>query len=1073
VGWLLALLAWGVPAVSWGQLGTQRVPAAEYYTGFAPFMDGDFVTARRIFESAPRTKSTEGVWIDSVPYHTMIGECHYQMGNLGAALEQYTAAVQVYLRFQDWLLRLDSPTPLQLAKRVPRTPPTWGTSARGIRLAQVPDNLGSLRGNSPEQNMQAIQQGGVVSQQYVLQIDAEEIVRCTALALRRRLEILGPACEHDVISGNLVTALSRRPAPPNSWMQAWISLQLGLAYAGKGRTPDAVNELKMSLLMNGMDHNLTSVAMLELGKLAFRAGDFAAAGNYFMEATYSGALFADEDFNQYSVLTEAFRWALVTHLVMGKRDFFAPLGPASEWARRSQSHILEAGVLLAAAENNAAIGDAVAARAMLERAAVVMRRRECGQGEIGARYQYLSAHTYYLQGDAKRGIPALADAIKFERAGGSRRLFQIVLVDKLFGAGNITTRQAGLLYEEVLRNSTPRDWATDPLECLAVEMIPHVPAFENWMHLVLERKEKDTALQIGESLRRHRFYTNLPVGGRVMNLRWLLDSPSESLSDAARMQRQGLENRYPQYGQLSAESQQLRAELAAMPAVPEEGDQKQRHAEIQTRLAEIGILQERILWGIGLGRDAGEYVFPPVLEVSAVQQRLQPGQRVLVFQNTSRATYAFMLSKESYESWQIEAPTKIKANVAKLLRDFGQMDRNQPLAVKDLSGLTWKDTAAEILQQLTGNAPAEAWDEIEELVIIPDGMLWYVPFEALQIAKGDTKIALIDKVRMRYVPTLSLAIPDNAPRKREAHTTVVLGELFAKSNETLAQEVATDLQKDDPNVKTIAAKPTPPVALVAKATDRLVVLSDLDNDLKASFDWSPVPADRGKTAGTLGDWMASPWGGPDQVVLPGFHTSAENGLKKGGTGEELFLAVCGFMSTGTRTILLSRWRDGGRTSYELMREFVRELPHTTAAEAWQRSVRLAIDADLDFSQEPRVKSPPADTTLKADHPFFWSGYLLVDTGVNPNKEEAKEEAKVEAKKEVMEPAKEAAKEEAAKEEGGKEEAKAMPGDLEEDEKDAAEDADSDKEDARKKDANAGKESDKGRAKEPAKGTKKG
>ena len=81
--------------------------------------------------------------------------------------------------------------------------------------------------------------------------------------------------------------------------------------------------------------------------------------------------------------------------------------------------------------------------------------------------------------------------------------------------------------------------------------------------------------------------------------------------------------------------------------------------------------------------------------MSVVQQQLQPRQRVLVFVATSNATYAFMLGKENYAHWQLEAPTKIKANVVKLLHDFGQYDRNQPLGIKELSSTTWKDTAAD------------------------------------------------------------------------------------------------------------------------------------------------------------------------------------------------------------------------------------------------------------------------------------------------------------------------------------------------------------------------------------------
>jgi CHAT domain-containing protein len=129
--------------------------------------------------------------------------------------------------------------------------------------------------------------------------------------------------------------------------------------------------------------------------------------------------------------------------------------------------------------------------------------------------------------------------------------------------------------------------------------------------------------------------------------------------------------------------------------------------------------------------------------------------------------------------------------------------------------------------------------------------------------------------------------------------------------------------------------------------------------------------------------MLSPWGGPDQVVLPGFHTPAEVALKRGGAGDELFLTVCGFMATGSRTVLLSRWRDGGRTSYDLMREFIRELPHRPASAAWQRSVQLVVHSELDYSREPRVKPPPEDVRITAEHPYFWSGYMLVDTGVEP------------------------------------------------------------------------------------------
>ena len=50
--------------------------------------------------------------------------------------------------------------------------------------------------------------------------------------------------------------------------------------------------------------------------------------------------------------------------------------------------------------------------------------------------------------------------------------------------------------------------------------------------------------------------------------------------------------------------------------------------------------------------------------------------------------------------------------------------------------------------------------------------------------------------------------------------------------------------------------------------------------------------------------MHLPWGAPDQLILPGFHTPAEDGLRGRQTGDEMMLATCGLMASGVRTMLL-------------------------------------------------------------------------------------------------------------------------------------------------------------------------
>ena len=108
-------------------------------------------------------------------------------------------------------------------------------------------------------------------------------------------------------------------------------------------------------------------------------------------------------------------------------------------------------------------------------------------------------------------------------------------------------------------------------------------------------------------------------------------------------------------------------------------------------------------------------------------------------------------------------------------------------------------------------------------------------------------------------------------------------------------------------------------------------------------------------------------------------------------GDEIFLSLCGLMATGTRTVLLSRWRSGGQSSLDLVREFAQELPHTTPADAWQRAVQVVSNSPLVIESEPRVKKLTEagagdGPALRASHPFFWAGYMLVDGGSPAEKE---------------------------------------------------------------------------------------
>ncbi len=266
--------------------------------------------------------------------------------------------------------------------------------------------------------------------------------------------------------------------------------------------------------------------------------------------------------------------------------------------------------------------------------------------------------------------------------------------------------------------------------------------------------------------------------------------------------------------------------------------------------------------------------------------------------------------------------------------------------------------------------------KFDELIIVPDGLLWYVPFEALQVQADGQLRPLISRFRIRYVPTAGLATATSDLGRRRGNTAIVVGKLHPKLDDEAVESTVKDLSKSLPGCVTLKMPLPASAPIYANFIDRLVVLDELSPAAETDpYGWSPLPTERTKIGGPLGEWFLLPRRGPDEVILPGYHSACESSLKKIdasrphgrgaadvlGPGNEIFLSLCGMMSTGTRTILLSRWRSGGQTSLDLVREFTQELPHTTPADAWQRAVQVVQQ----FALEQRGRTADQEVRRRA------------------------------------------------------------------------------------------------------------
>lgn len=982
---MMLVSCWAALAFGAGAPPGERVyPSSTYYGVFRFFYEGEYQDALRGFQEEIRSafKTVDARWIDSICYYTMAGECYYHMGDLGQALEHYTAALKLYAAYPDWMIYVQFPphlTPAGVGAYV-RVP--WGMSKRNVRLAQIPSRMLIAIGQLDQQR--TVREGGVVRPPMLLPIQPAEIVRTTCLALRRYAELMGPCCAQDPLIQEIAGKLARRPGPPNHWSECWIDVQAGLALLAAGKPEQGLPLLQRSLLAAGeYEHPMTCVALLELGKQLALKGQHQEAARYFEEATYAAANAGD-----LGVLEEAFRCGAVNHLVSNAKGIYPPLESAIAWAKVKDYRQLRASLLLLAAEQQALRGATPAAAALLDECKLTVGRRRMGDGWIGARYRYLSALVLLQQQKLPAAQEALAGALAYMQKG-SHRLFHIGLVDRLFLSGRMTSRTAMEMFSLVLRDPQPADWAFDPLESLAVLVSPHPGPYEHWFEVALDRKDFETALEIADRLRRHRFLTTLALGGRLDALRWILEGPPEVLPASARLQRQNFLAAYPAYEQLSRQAQQIRQALAAGPLVPEDQATHQAQQKTLEQLGQISLLQETLLYQMALRREPTDLVFPPIKPTKEILASLPKGGALLVFFNTSRGLYGFFLADGRYSYWQLKSPAGAARLGQTLLRELGHYEGNRELTIKELADPKWKSTAQKLLQMLLEGSKADL-AQVSEVIVVPDGWLWYVPLEALPISQAQANQPadpLLWRMRIRYLPLASLAVPDGRGRRPSAKTAVVVGKLFPQDAQEVAQQAYEKLAGVVRGSTMLRTPPPVPSSLYGVLIDHLIVLDDLGMVPQSPYRWAPIPLDRSRPGNQLEDWFALPFGGPDVIVLPGYRTAAENALKQTpplGPGMEIFLPICGLMNTGARTILLSRWRPAGKTAFDLVREFAQEIPYTTAAQAWQRSVLLVAQQTLDPEAEPRLKKPaPDEEPPKAEHPFFWAGYLLVDTGVPP------------------------------------------------------------------------------------------
>ncbi len=966
----------GVPAAA------PTVPGDGYDNTLNALAEGDYATAAGMADAEYRGSVKIGAdrWVDSIASATMLGESLFELGRYREAIGKYEEALVISAAQANWLLTVrfppQGPQPLRRARVA-----TWGRSERNTQPVMLPEIVAIRRQGADPQDV--LQRGGVLVSPYDRTVRPGEIMRTLTIALYRTGSILGDLGRENPALDAATRALSRRPAPPQHYSQAWIDIALGTALWSQGKPDQAQPLITRGLVVgNNLDHQLTAWGLIVLGRIALDADQADRAAKLFEEATYAAA-----DQGDFRALEEAFWYAWSAHRMAGKQGVPPSVGLAADWTR-SGPGALRSRLLAMQAESLAVSGDRRAAAKSLKAIDGRLLKSDAGGGILGAQTAYAQALIAYAGGDVASGDRDLDRALAIARTR-LLPLFRTELLVEFLRAGSsaISDRQADLWFSSWLADPAPRDYAVDPLGALAMISAPREAAFDAWV-VVAGRRGNDQIIEAAEATMRHRWMTARPLGGRQISVQRFLTTDPRTLEPAVAARRATIIAAQPGLGDLLTRLAQLRGDLeAAAAANPAAATPAGTDAEWQ-EYAGLASRMTTAVAALAAGREAVPPMFPPHTPAPEIRRRLEPGQAILSFHWTATGLFAALESRDRLVAWQVRQASGLPGEL-KLLAKALHLGEKAAIADERLAEGDWQGSVSRIERMLFENSRGVSLATgIDELVIVPDGWLWYFPFDVLPVATnqaGADKQQLRDVCRIRYAPTRSLAVLRYEPRAAGT-TCLLLGRMARGEKEPDAAAAGAAMTAGiGPAIRLELSAHGPSAPLVGSLFDSLVIY---DEPVAADAPGlvALLTATQGRGGMTLGDWTFPPPKRPQQMVLPGLQTAMGNGLQAvpSRPGQDLFLTVTDVVAAGATTALVTRWRNGGRITNELVREFLQEAASRgdmTPVAAWQRAVDVVTPERPDLESEPRIK-PTAGEDHFPDgrHPFFWAGFMLVDCG---------------------------------------------------------------------------------------------
>jgi len=369
------------------------------------------------------------------------------------------------------------------------------------------------------------------------------------------------------------------------------------------------------------------------------------------------------------------------------------------------------------------------------------------------------------------------------------------------------------------------------------------------------------------------------------------------------------------------------------------------------------------------------------LKLREIQELLEPGQTLM----------QYFVAPEKTFLWVVEKDRSNALTVSISQRDLAQKIDEMRKSIAELNPLRDYQSLARNLHDLLVR-PALPHVKGKELIIVPHGVLHYLPFQALYSPQGTY---LIENYSVSYLSSASLLQFTRAKRRAVGQKMLAIGNpSFAGSKVSLpmSELEAAEIRRLYPKSAVLAKGDATEekVKTLSPTHDVLHFATHAELNKDDPLSSAVLLAKGGSEDGRLEvreifgmDLKAN------LVVLSG----CETGLGKLSTGDELVGLTRAFIYAGTPSVVASLWKVDDSSTAQLMASFYKNLKTMSKVEALRHAqlnlIRGNVNSDLLARRgiggvgklgETPSSVLPASRSIPLSHPYFWAPFILVGDG---------------------------------------------------------------------------------------------